>query len=201
MITWGLGPAMEEISDTSPSTILRDLRTGQVLTRRIAVDCSDFPDWGTERRTLQAMLYDQVCKAGVPVVFGAKVDVLDDGIRSASVRLGNNDIMKADLVIAADGIHSPTRTKILSDVTASTDPIISDTTAYITRLPLEEVRNDDVTKTLGDAINLNVWMGKKTYVVGRASEKMKVWGGSYALQEGAANREGVWNEARNVAWS
>src|SRR5690242_17491658 len=77
---WGLGPDFETVSDKSPTTLLRDLETGQIAVRKIAVQVAEFPDWGVERKVMLRFLHRRAVEAGAKVEFGTKViDFVEDG--------------------------------------------------------------------------------------------------------------------------
>ena len=160
-ISWGLGPDFEAIADTSLGTFLRDMRTGKIATRNVAVDVTDSPDWGTDREATQKLLYDQACEVGADFQFDAAgKDVYDTASEATVVTIGGTTYT-ADLVLAADGIRSRIRRKILADVGESTDPVISNITLYGVRHTIEDLRSDPEAKSLIDNVNLQSLDGKE----------------------------------------
>jgi salicylate hydroxylase len=196
--SWGLGPNFEAISDTSQATFFRDLKTGKVATRNVAIEIADSPDWGTDRQVAQQLLYDQACRAGAQIEFGSSVEDVYDTAEEATVRIKNGTTYKADLVLAADGIRSRIRPKILADVDESTEPMISEITLYGIRPLVEDLQSFAAAKPLIDSVNLNVWMGKNLQVVGRTSQKLGRFGGLYGIVGDSTDQQGLWDEVSNM---
>lgn len=194
--TWGLGPDFEAISDTSQTTLFRDLRTGKLITRSIAIDIADSPDWGTDRQVVQQLLYDRACEAGADIAFGACVADVRESTESASVTFKDGSVHYADLVLAADGIRSSIRSQILSDLEISIDPIISKITLYGVRIPLQDLRSIPDVKSLIDAVNLNVWAGQNVQVVSRASKKLNSFGAHFGIVSDHTDQRALWDEVR-----
>ena len=192
--SWGLGPSFEAISDTSLATFFRDMQTGRVATRNIAVDIAESPDWGTDREAAQKLLYDRACQAGASIEFGVVVEDVSDNAEEATVSLRAGATYKADLLLAADGIRSRIRSKILADVKEPIDPVVSKITLYGIRHPLEDLRSIPDAKPLIDNVNLNVWMGKRLQVVGRSSRKLGRFGALYGIVADYTDQKGLWDE-------
>ena len=198
-ISWGLRPDFEAVADTSLGTFLRDMRTGKVATRNVPVDIAESPDWGTDREAAQKLLYDKACEAGAEVQFGAVVEDVYDTANEATVMNKGGTIYTADLVLAADGIRSRLRPKILADVKEPIDPVISKITLYGVRHPIEDLRSDPKAKSLIDNVNLQVWMGKKLQVVARSSNKLARWGAVYGVVSDETDQKGLWDEVSGPA--
>lgn len=193
-ISWGLGPDFEAIADTSLGTFLRDMETGRIATRNVAVDIAKSPDWGTDREAAQRLLYHRACEAGADFQFDAAVKDVYDTASEATVVMNGGTTYTADLVLAADGIRSRIRRKILADVGESIDPVISKITLYGVRHPIEDLRSDPKTKSLIDNVNLQVWMGKDLQVVARSSNKLARWGAVYGIMSDETDQKGLWDE-------
>ena len=201
--SWGLGPDFEAISDTSLATLFRDLQTGKIATRNVAVDIADSPDWGTDRQVAQKLLYDRACGAGAAIEFGVVVEDVYDTAAEATVKIEGGRTVKADLVLAADGIRSRIRSRILADVKSPIDPIISKITLYGIRHTLDELRSDAQSKRLTESANLNVWMGKSLQVVGRSSHKLDRFGALFGIVADHTDQKGLWDEVsrpRRKGW-
>ena len=196
--SWGLGPDFESISDTSLATLFRDLKTGQVATRNVAVDVADTPDWGTYRELVQRLLYDRAVQAGANIEFGASVEEVYDNTREATVVLKGGETHTADLLLAADGIRSRIRSRILADAKQPIDPIVSKITLYGTKNSLKNLRSHAQAKPLAENVNLNVWMGKDLQVVGRASHKLGHFGVLYGVSSDETDQKGLWDEVSRL---
>ncbi|KAI8309618.1 hypothetical protein K4K59_009023 [Colletotrichum sp. SAR11_240] len=128
--SWGLGPDLRRVSADTPANVFRKLATGEVATRAIATDISEYPDWGTSRSVLIEIFHQKAKDAGAVIDFNAPVMTVEDNAQAAYVTLGNGRRLEADLVLAADGIRSVIRDQILRETGQPIDPIITDVTLY-----------------------------------------------------------------------
>lgn len=195
---WGLSRDFEAISDTSPTTLFRDLHTGKLITRSVAIDIADSPDWGTDRQAAQKVLYDRARDAGADFTFGATLNSVHDDGDSALVTLNTGVQHHADLVLAADGIRSSIRSQILSDLEEPVDPVISNITLYGVRLPLQDVKAIPGAQSLVDAVTLNVWAGKNLQVVTRNSNKLDSFGGLFGIVSAHTDQHRLWDEVSRL---
>lgn len=197
LINWGLKSDFEAVCDSSPSTLYRDLRSGEIFMQNIAVDVSEYPDWGTSRRNLQSVFFTQARKAGADIRFDASVDKVRDEEDRASILMKDGSVFWADLILAADGIRSRTRSQILDDVSSSTDAIISDSTFYGVKVPIEKMLANEATKKLCESKHLTVWLGQGRYVVGRLHEKGGEWGGLFGSLV-TTDQQSLWDENGDI---
>ncbi|KAI4153671.1 MAG: hypothetical protein LQ340_002174 [Diploschistes diacapsis] len=193
LISWGLKEQFEAISDNFATTLFRDLYTGEIINSSIAVEVSDYPDWGTERGVTQEVLYNNVVKAGAEIRINCQVDDVCENASGAVVVLGDGSTIMGDIVLVADGIRSHLRGKILEDASASVDPLASNVTLYGMKLGLEEARSDpDLAKVCEDT-SLNVSFGNGTFVVFRVNEKLQQFGVLFGVK-GLTDQKGLWDE-------
>ena len=193
LISWGLKEQFEAVSDDYKTTYFRDQYTGDIINGSIAIEVSDFPDWGTERQTIQQILYDSALTAGATISMNCQVDDVNEDTSGASVTLKNGSILSGDLVLVADGIRSRLRSKILQDDSQTIDPLASDVTLYGVKIPLAEARRDQALSQVCQDTNLNVTFGKDSFIVFRANEKLKNWGGLFGIK-GVTDQQGLWDE-------
>ncbi|KAI8239073.1 FAD-dependent monooxygenase OpS4 [Colletotrichum sp. SAR 10_96] len=128
--SWGLGPDLRRVSADTPANVFRNLATGEVATRAIATDISEYPDWGTSRSVLIEIFHQKAKDAGAVITFNAPVTNVEDDAHAAYVTLSSGERLEADLVLAADGIRSLIRDRILRETGQLIDPIITDVTLY-----------------------------------------------------------------------
>lgn len=193
MISWGLKEQFDAVSDDYATTLFRDQYTGEIINRSIAVEVSDSPDWGTERGEIQRILCDNAIKAGAELNMGCQVDDVQEGVSEASVVLGDGSAITADIILVADGIRSRLRPKILAGASVLIDPIASDVTLYGMKIPLEEARNNTALTKVCQDTNLNVSLGRGSFVVFRAHEKLQSFGILFGI-EGVTDQKGLWDE-------
>lgn len=173
MVSWGLAPAFEAIASLTSHTLLRSRTTGDVMMRNIVTDASDAPDWGLMRQDVIKLLYAKAVEAGARVEFGCVVaDVVDDAER-AVVRLADGTRLEADMVLAADGVRSRIRGKVLADLDCAHDPIYSDFHFYGAIIPEADLLGRPGTKRLTEGSNINIWMGDGGYTVTRFHSKFR----------------------------
>jgi salicylate hydroxylase len=196
--SWGLGSDFEAISDTSLSTFFRDLYTGRVATKNVAIDVADSPDWGTDRPVAQQLLYDRAVEAGSEFIFSSTVQDVQDSTERASVTIKDGQTHPADLILVADGIRSRIRSKILSPSSEPLDPIVSNITLYGIRPSLDQLRSDKDAKSLIDSVNLNIWMGRNLQVVGRMSNKLARFGAFFGILAEYTDQKGLWDEDGDI---
>lgn len=197
-VSWGLGPDFEAVADTSPATLLRDLETGQIALRKIAVHVAEFPDWGVERKVMLRFLYRRAVEAGAKVEFGTKVlGFVEDG-RGATVLGEGGKKYDADLVIGADGIRSQIREKILRDMQSHIEPVVSSSTHYGINVTMDKLQEDEDGKELLKEPHLTVYVGKGAYVTTRLHEKAGHWTGLFSINEQPIPGESLWNEVSHV---
>ena len=197
LLSWGLGPNFDAKADVSPATVLRDLKTGKIATRNVAIDTSDYPDWGTTREETLRILYDKAVAAGANMRFGVDVqDVREDAERVTLV-LRTGETVATDLLLAADGIRSRLRPKILSGIRTTFEPCVSSITLYSTRVDGDSLKQDPVTKSMCETSDLTVWMGAGKFVVGRWNHKLDAYGYLFGIQE-ATDQKGLWDEDGDI---
>ena len=193
LISWGLKEQFEAVSDDYKTTYFRDQYTGEIINRSIAIEVSEYPDWGTERQTIQQILYDNALTAGATISMNCQVEDVNEDASGGSVTLKNGSILSGDLILVADGIRSRLRSKILQDSSQTTAPLASDVTLYGVKLPLAEARRDQALAKVCQDTNLNVTFGRDSFIVFRVNEKLQNWGGLFGIK-GVTDQQGLWDE-------
>ena len=199
LISWGLEQDFDDVGDDYASTILRDLETGEILNGSIATEVSSFPDWGCSRQTVLHILYNHARRARVEIKLGCQVKDVYDNAQSASLALEDGTIISADLIFAADGIRSKSRSQILSDTQSHTDPTITDVSLYTVKVPVTDARNDPDILPLCQDTNLNVAFGPGAFVVFRMHAKNEDKMGSLSCLfgiEGHTDQRSLWDEVK-----
>lgn len=197
MNTWSLSKDLEKIGDPTGSFLLRNMKTGVIATRSVLVDASEVTDWGTTREVLMQVLCERAKDEGARIVFGASVeDVSDDGSK-ASLILKDGEKYEADMILAADGIRSRIRYKILSDLNCSLDPIIGDTTLYGIRVEAKDILGNPEMERLCVEKFACVWMGEGGFVVSRFNTTLQQFGGLFAMQS-KTDQKGLWDENGDI---
>jgi salicylate hydroxylase len=192
--SWGLGPDFDGISDVLLTTYFRDLKSGQILTKKVAVDVAETPIYGTSRQAAQKLLYECAVASGAQFQFAAAVDGVSDDNELATVTLAGGKTLSANLVLAADGISSRIRPRILSDLQVSLDPIISNITFFGIRIPVDELRVKPEAKPLIESADFNGWAGTDLLVSCRASYKLNTFAAHYGIVSDVKQNGKLWDE-------
>ena len=197
-ISWGLGSDFDAISDTSPSIVIRSVKTGEILQRNVPIDIAETPDWGTDRETALILLYEKAVQVGAKFEFNATMSDVSDTSSSTAVTLKDGRSLPADLIIGADGIRSRTRGKVLSDITTSIDPIISNNTLFGVRILGEAFTNaPPEARRLVESPHLNVYIAPSQYVVARWGVRSDRFGALFATLEDTG-QQGLWDEDGDI---
>lgn len=105
----GLESALAEAAPRARAVVLRDYRrAGEVLRLDLARLAQDQSYYLVHRADLIDLLAGAVRDSGVQVRLLQKVATVEDGPHP-KVHLANGAVTQADLVIGADGLHSPSR--------------------------------------------------------------------------------------------
>ncbi|KAF0330654.1 salicylate hydroxylase [Colletotrichum asianum] len=201
--SWGLGPDLRRVSADTPANVFRNLATGEVATRAIATEISEYPDWGTSRSVLIEIFYQKAKDAGAVITFNAPVTNVEDDAHAAYVTLSSSsgERLEADLVLAADGIRSLIRDQILRETGQPIDPIITDVTLYGVSLTKEEMENHPGLAPLMDQSYLNIYMSDGGLV--HVTSRYNTTSGSYAALfgvKGSTDQRGLWDEKGDIGY-
>lgn len=121
------------------------------------------------RPQLSEILYKAAVDAGATIKFDAAVRNLEEDSTTAHLHFEDGSTHSAYLVLAADGIRSRLRSKILSDEhTSECEPIITDSTFYVFRLPagrLSEEVKQRMFESKGPWVKMTAWLGKDSWAM------------------------------------
>ncbi|VUC31114.1 unnamed protein product [Clonostachys rosea] len=197
MREWDLEADLEKISEKTPNFLLRRMDTGDISMGSAAVDISSFPDWGTFRQDVVQLLHRKALEKGVRINFGSTVTNVSEDEKGASVSLDNGALEKADVVIAADGIRSRLRSKILPGGPEATDPTVSSVTFYGVQLPADDLRSHPGTSRLMDQVSGNCWLGKGAFAITRFNSKLQRVGFLFGI-ESETDQKSLWEEHGDI---
>ena len=194
--SWGLEDAIGEVADKCMPFEIRDLKKGKGKTRKLPYTPSKYPDWGVHRSKLQDVLYSRALKAGAQITFDCAVEDFTDEVGSRpSLHLRSGETVTGDLILAADGIRSRLRAKVLAGVPpASIAPITEGLTLYGAIVPRELMESDDTAKVLLDQVEPAVWVDRARFIVGRKSRKLDFWSGLFGIVQPDEDQANLWDE-------
>ncbi len=139
---YGLLDRVREVGVRPEEMVMKDAVDGSVLTR---LDLGDlerrygFPYLVIHRSDLHAILLEACRTIGVDLVNDTRVEGYENTTRGARVLLDGGRTEEAEVVIAADGLHSVARRLVIED-----EPVSSAYVAYRAALPFEQVRKNHV---------------------------------------------------------
>ncbi len=111
LIRLGLGDGLTAVAVEPDAILVRSARRGRVLQRTplgpVARERYGFPYYHVHRADLMDLLVGAVPEGVLRL--GSKVTALEDTGAAVRVELAGGEVLEADAVIGADGIHSPVR--------------------------------------------------------------------------------------------
>jgi len=156
---WGLGEALAQVAAFPPDLQALDAQTGRVLgTLRLGERAQALygaPYATVHRADLHRLLHHAALAAGAQLRLGQAVTHWQDRTDGLDVFLANGERIAAEALVAADGVWSPLRQRLLADGPAR----FSGHLAYRALVPQDQwpvhLRSDRIT----------VWMGPRLHVV------------------------------------
>ena len=198
LTSWGLQSDFEAVADPAPAIVIKNYYSGDVLVRSSGEDYSSFPQWACMRQKIQEILLEQAKKAGAVLKFSVQVQGVSETESGVTVALEDGSTMEADLVIAADGIRSRLRPKLLSDLGVHPEPQLVGTTTYQVRMPLSVAGKDprlaDYLK--GESVP-HVWRGAaKKYAIVLKFDKLDTLSGLFHVKGSidTSSEQRLWDE-------
>ncbi|MEU3711189.1 FAD-dependent monooxygenase [Streptomyces catenulae] len=122
--------------------VMKDAVSAEELTRLDLSDLQDrygYPYLVIHRSDLHAILLAACARAGVDLVTDAPCTAYENTDTGARVRFGDGRTDEAELVVAADGLHSVARAALIDD-----EPVNSAYVAYRAAVPFETVAGNDI---------------------------------------------------------
>ena len=140
------------------SIIMRDALDGSELTRLDLADLRrryGFPYMVIHRSDLHGIFLRACARAGVELLTSQYVTSYETKDHGALVILEDGGSQDADLVIAADGLHSVAREQLIGDATVNSAYV-----AYRAALPIEQVLGNGIART-----DVVVYIGPRCHFV------------------------------------
>lgn len=197
---WGLAADLERIANKANGIVIRNLKTGDVVAKSASSQDTEYPHWGTTREELIELFYSKAIEAGALVKFKCTVSDVRDDADQASITFEDGTIVSGHLILAADGIHSPTRHCMLAGLADPFDPIVSRITAYGFKLDALQVKKYSDASSLMENQCSNVWTGDgSVFAVTRYSPK-----GQYVAilchSTDATDQKALWDERGDIGY-
>lgn len=160
---WGVDTLLQ--ADAAKPALLRIQRfSGELLAQRTDYEHEvqthyGAPLWGLHRVDLQLALAQRAQELGITVRLATKVVDVDSG--APAVTLADGERVAGDLLVAADGLWSSTRSRFLGQ---DTPPQPTGHMAYRILIPIEEVTDSELKSWMTKPRN-NVWIGPEAHAV------------------------------------
>ena len=100
--------------------------------------------------------------------------------------------MQADLVLVADGVTSRLRSRVLQSLSEPPVPATSDTTFYQITVASRDLLADARAKTLAGSLELDLWLGEGTYVVGHWNSKVQRYWAVFGVLDSSVKSDSLW---------
>lgn len=155
---YGLLDKARDLGVLPEGMVMKCAMEGDELTRLDLRDLEKrygFPYMVMHRSDLHRTLLDACREAGVDLVNNAKVVGYENVDGGARVQLEDGTTEEAEVVIAADGLHSTARQLLVDD-----EPVSSAYVAYRGAVPIEKVQENDVSET-----DVVVYIGPRRHFV------------------------------------
>lgn len=162
MSRWG--DVLEKIVQisASPDTMTIMNKDGKVLLdQQLHTDFDGFPIVYGHRGRIQQTFSDYAISLGVEIKWGASVSEVFEDEASAGVIAGGQKY-EADFVVAADGVHSKSRSYVVGTVDR---PKKSGFAVYRSWFPLQLLQDDPVTQEIANSDKplFKIWIAEDTH--------------------------------------
>lgn len=163
---WGLAERLDEVSVKPESFNIRRYNTGERITfiqrgedteRRYGA-----PFYQIHRADLHQLLYDLISPHAT-VLLGSSVVGCDPDPVAPSVTLESGKVLKADLIIGADGLRSYIQQVVLGKPSRA-DP--TGDSSYRTLIPTSLIAQDPEMRELIEPPQSNLWMAPGRHLIG-----------------------------------
>ncbi|EXM15810.1 hypothetical protein RAB80_003833 [Fusarium oxysporum f. sp. vasinfectum] len=172
MSRWGdvLQQAID-VAPVYPSMTYLNWKGEPILEAPLPPTIGGFPVLFPSRALVQQLIYKYAVEIGVKFRFGFRVTEFIEDDDSAGVYVGG-ELLKADAVIGADGVHSKAR----QFVTGKTDaPKTSGGAVYRAYFDLDLLADDPLTKHLVEADRdlFLLWVGSSIHIIVQTNRKLR----------------------------
>jgi salicylate hydroxylase len=164
LLEWGLGPFLGDKTVEPEGISFRRWQTGRVIGYTKLVPefrkSFDAPYYVVHRAHFHDALYRRAIELGVNVLINHKT--IDYNDAAPSVTLANGEVLNADLVVAADGVNSLARSKLMG---IDKPPLKTGFAAYRATVDVAKMQGDPEVSWLLEKPGLNIWIGPERHVM------------------------------------
>ncbi|AKJ15484.1 3-hydroxybenzoate 6-hydroxylase [Streptomyces incarnatus] len=155
---YGLLEEARALGVVPQNMVMRDALDSRELTRLDLRDLErryGFPYMVIHRSDLHGIFLRACARAGVELLTDHTVSGYDNTAEGALIRLADGSAQEAPLVIAADGLHSVARRRLVGDAVVSSGYV-----AYRAAVPIEQVRDNGIAEK-----DVTVYIGPRCHFV------------------------------------
>lgn len=164
MKTWGdTLKQLPSISAQPARMEIQDQHGKHLLTHEMNLEFGGYPTFWASRVHMARLMYDFAVSLGVEFIFGKRITKYWEGESGAGVYIGDEKL-SADLVVAADGMHSKARLFVTGVEDRAQK---SGYAVYRCRFPIDALRNDPVTRDLATSgkDTMHMWLGQDVHSI------------------------------------
>ncbi|KUJ19349.1 FAD dependent oxidoreductase [Mollisia scopiformis] len=164
---WGLLKTLSAEAMQPGSIIIRSYHDDSILSklklkgRDSIEEAYDYPWLHIHRETLHKALSDEATQHGVVFRLGSTVAGID--FQNSTVRIQDQKIISADIIIGADGVNSVCREALLG---RPDPPVLTGDMVYRISLSTTEMKKHVELEALATKPNFNYWAGPGEHAVG-----------------------------------
>lgn len=192
---WGLEDDFKRIANPAAGTTFYNAHSGKFTSHIPGSPAlmGGNPDSQTVRRETQILFHDKAKAAGAHLHFGVAVADVEEDSTAASIVLESGKRVEADIVLAADGVLSRLRPKIIP---GAPGPIVGNTTLHQAQAAEHELLADKDAQDLVKTNDLEVYMvrGGGGYVVSSYKRSFGRHSAVFGIPEAADADERMWDE-------
>jgi salicylate hydroxylase len=175
---------------------LRRYNTGEILDATPLhprmTDEYGYPYWLIHRADYQNILYERCVELGVEIRNGCRVDYVNQD--DVTVHLTSGEVVKADLVVGADGIRSRVRDSAVVPE-EEVKPAKSTNCAYRATVPRDVMMIDELLAPLMTDVNCNCWLGYRRHIMAYPIRNGELY--NIVMSHPGEAAVGRWNEPGN----
>lgn len=193
---YGIADRIEKVASKPQHIRLVRYQNGDVLNATDLTGLSNtygYPYWLIHRADYQDVLLQSAIEAGAKIRTSCRVQRVDD--EEVAVYLTTGEVLKADLIIGADGIRSCVReTAVIPEEVVA--PLKSGFCAYRAMVPAELMHADPKVSHLMSDVAATCWMGYRRHIMAYPIRDDSIYN-VFMAHPGDA-QVGKWSEEGNV---
>ncbi|KAH9837783.1 uncharacterized protein C8Q71DRAFT_561138 [Rhodofomes roseus] len=163
LVRWGIGDALAKIAVKPARFVTRRYSNGKIIgvtpLNGEGVTTPELPYYNVHRADLHRLLYERVAPH-VTLRLNSKVVSVDP--EAPSLTLESGEVLRGDLVIGADGVHSTLQQAVVGKKIPATP---TGDAAYRALIPTELLLKDPDLKSFVENPEVTSWMGPRRHIV------------------------------------